>query len=156
MAVDVVEPSGWNPRALALLRESGLRFSRPRAAILGFFLAGDRHISAESLHRSLLDGGASLSLSTVYLNLSVLCEAGLIRELKGLEGVSLYDSNVVPHGHMVCTVTGEVVDVPELEVAGIPLGRFLKEVVETATGWQVAEPTFSFEGLSPQALSKKR
>ena len=101
-------------RVRTLLRERGLRFSRPRATIMGFFLAGDRHISAEGLHRSLLEDGASLSLSTVYLNLSVLCDAGLIRELKGLDGVTLYDSTVTPHSHLMCTVTGDVIDVPDI------------------------------------------
>lgn len=134
-----------------LLRDHGLRYSRPREAILEFFRQGDRHVSAEGLHLALKGRGEDLSLSTVYLNLNVLREAGLIREFVGTQGESLYDSNVDPHYHLICRETGEVLDVPTLEVDGVPLGRYLKERVEALTGWQVEEPSFDLRGRSPRA-----
>ena len=154
MASQSIEIGEYSAEVRDLLKQHGLRFSRPRAAILAFFLEEDRHVSAEAVHRSVSARGESLSLSTVYLNLAVLCEAGLLRELRGLEGVSLYDSNVDPHAHLVCTVSGRVVDVPDLEISGVPLARYLREKIEAATGWQVEEPRLSFKGVSPEVSSQ--
>lgn len=134
-----------------VLKERGLRYSRPREAILAYLREEDRHVSAESLYLELKRRGEDLSLSTVYLNLAALTEAGLVCEFKGANGESLYDSNVTPHYHVVCKETGEILDVPAPMVDGKPLGRFLKEQIERATGWQVDEPQFSLSGTSPAA-----
>ncbi len=134
-----------------VLKERGLRYSRPREAILAYLSEKDRHVSAESLYLDLKGRGEDLSLSTVYLNLSALAEAGLVCEFKGANGESLYDSNVSPHYHVVCKETGEVLDVPAPMVNGKPLGVFLKEEIERSTGWQVDEPQLSLSGVSPTA-----
>lgn len=137
----------------ALLRRHGLRYSRPREAIMEIFRDGSSHISAESLHHSLKQRGEDVSLSTVYLNLNVLRDAGLVQEFRGMGGESLYDHNVDPHYHLICRETGQVVDVPAIEVDGVPLGRFLKNRIEQETGWTIDEPRFDLRGLSPQATS---
>jgi len=134
-----------------VLRNHGLRYSRPREAILGFLREEDRHVSAESLYLNLKQRGEDLSLSTVYLSLAALTEAGLVCEFKGASGESLYDSNIAAHYHVVCKETGEILDVPAPMVDGKPLGRFLKDAIEAATGWQVDEPHFSLSGTSPSA-----
>lgn len=136
------------PGTREVLKDHGLRYSRPREIILGYLLERDRHVSAESLYVDLKGRGEELSLSTVYLNLSTLAEAGLVREYKTPAGQSFYDSNVTPHYHVVCHETGEVMDVPAPEIDGVPLGRYLKEYVEALTGWQVDEPRFSLTGVS--------
>lgn len=132
-----------------VLKDHGLRYSRPRAVILGYLLERDRHVSAESLYVDLKGRGEELSLSTVYLNLTTLADAGLVREYKTPTGQSFYDSNVTPHYHVVCHETGEVMDVPAPEIDGVPLGLYLKEYVEALTGWEVDEPRFSLTGVSP-------
>ncbi|MFO7544343.1 MAG: Fur family transcriptional regulator [Trueperaceae bacterium] len=138
-----------------VLKQYGLRYSRPREVILGFLLERDRHVSAESLYVDLKGRGDDLSLSTVYLNLSALADAGLVREFKGASGQSMYDSNVTPHYHVVCKETGEILDVPAPIVDGKPLGRFLKDQIEAATGWTVDEPRFSLSGVSPKAKAAR-
>lgn len=132
-----------------MLRERGLRYSRPREAILEIFQDGRSHVSAENLHQTLRDRGEDVSLSTVYLNLNVLRDAGLIQEFRGMAGESLYDHNVEPHYHLICRKTGRVVDVSAIEIEGVPLARFLKERVERETGWEVEEPRLDLRGLSP-------
>lgn len=143
----------FQPRSV--LKDHGLRYSRPRELILGYLLEGKKHVSAESLYLALKQRGENLSLSTVYLNLGVLSHAGLIREFKGSSGQSFYDSNVTPHYHVVCRETGEILDIPAPMVDGKPLGRFLKETIEAATGWKVDEPRLSLSGLSPRAQERR-
>jgi len=137
--------------ARGVLRAHGLRYSRPREVILGFLREKERHVSAESLYLDLKQRGEDLSLSTVYLNLSALTDAGLVSEFRGTGGEALYDSNVSAHYHVVCKETGEILDVPAPLIEGKPLGRFLKDAIEEATGWQVDEPHFSLSGTSPTA-----
>ena len=132
-----------------------MRFSRPRERILRYLLEEDKHVSAEGLYLALKQRGEMLSLSTVYLNLGVLAEAGLVREFKGASGQSFYDSNITPHYHVVCRETGEILDVPAPTIDGKPLGRFLKETIEAATGWTVDEPRLSLSGLSPEAQRRE-
>src|SRR5690606_31041830 len=134
-----------------ILKDRGLRYSRPREAILAYLTEEDRHVSAESLYLDLKAIGEDLSLSTVYLNLSALAEAGLVCEFKGANGESLYDSIVTPHYRVVCKQTGAVLDVPAPMVHGKPFGLDLKEEIERATGWVVDEPQLSFSGTSPAA-----
>ena len=138
-----------------VLREHGLRYSRPRAVILDFFSEGDRHVSAEDLYLQLKQRGENLSLSTVYLNLNVLSESGVVREFQGSSGQKLYDSNVSPHYHLICKETGEVLDVPAPTVDGVPLGRFLKRTIEAATGWEVEEPRLHLRGRSPAVAGER-
>ncbi len=133
-----------------LLHEHGLRYSRPRAAIVSFFQEEDKHVSAEELHEALCHRGEPLSLSTVYLNLGALEEAGLVREFQGNQGQKLFDSNVSPHYHLICKETGRVIDVPAPTVDGMPLGRFLKHTIEAATGWTVDEPQVQLRGTAPR------
>ncbi len=138
-----------------VLREYGLRYSRPREVILEFMLEKNKHVSAESLYLSLKQKGEDLSLSTVYLNLNVLASSGLVREFKGAAGESLYDSNVSPHYHVVCRESGEILDVPAPIIDGKPLGRYLKDLIEESTGWIVDEPRLSLGGLCPAAAARQ-
>ena len=133
------------------LRAHGLRYSRPRATIVRYFGERDRHVSAEDVYLDLRRRGEDLSLSTVYLNLNVLSEAGVLREFQGTGGQKLYDGNPSPHYHVICRETGEVLDVPAPVVDGVPLNQFLKRTIEEATGWEVEEPRIQLRGRSPNA-----
>ncbi len=142
----------WGPAEVReVLRKRGLRYSRPRRVILGYLSEQDRHVSAEGLYLALRQRGDDLSLSTVYLNLRVLAEAGLVREFDGANGEALYDSNPSEHYHVVCPETGEVRDVTLPWVNGQPLASFLKEYVERETGWEIDEPHVSLTGRAPAA-----
>ena len=134
-----------------VLRSHGLRYTRPRACIVGHFARGDVHVSAEELHRVLTEQGESISLSTVYLNLAVLSDAGVIRSFDGVTGEKIYDGNPAPHYHLVCTETGHVIDVVAPTIDGMPLGQFLRRTLEAATGWTIEEPKLQLKGVSPVA-----
>lgn len=133
----------------AVLRGFGLRYSKPREAILSYFGERDMHVSAEHLYLELKKRGENLSLSTVYLNLGVLKSAGLVREFSGVGGEALYDSNVGPHHHLICKGCGAILDLPEVAVSEVPLKALLKMHAEEASGWQIDEPNLDLHGLCP-------
>lgn len=130
-----------------LLHARGLRYSQAREAILRAFLQpGAGHLSAEDLHRTLSEAGADISLSTVYLNLAVLRDAGLLQEFRGPQGQAMFDPNPEPHHHVVCADTGDVHDLPDIEIGGLPLSQFLREEIRRRTGWEIEEAVLSLRG----------
>ena len=135
--------------ARSLLAHYGLRYSRPREAILAYFREADKHVNAEAIHSDLKERGNDLSLSTVYLNLGVLKEVGLVREFHGVGGESLYDSNVSRHYHLICKQCGKVVDLPE-EVTVGETPRAFRQRAQAASGWQVEEPDLNLYGTCPE------
>lgn len=138
-----------------VLQTHGLRYSRPRAVILELFGERDMHVSAEHLYLELKQRGENLSLSTVYLNLGVLKTAGLVREFSGVGGEALYDTNVGPHHHLICTRCGAILDLPELVVAGERLPNYVRAQAEQNSGWQVREPSLDLQGTCPACQAKK-
>jgi Fur family iron response transcriptional regulator len=105
------------------LRLAGLRPTRQRlslAAIL--FGAGDRHVSAETLHQEALAACINVSLATVYNTLNQFKAAGLLREVAFEGDRTFFDTNTSNHFHYYLEDTGQLVDIgtADLEVLGLP------------------------------------
>lgn len=105
------------------LRLAGLRPTRQRmslAAIL--FGAGDRHVSAESLHQEALAARIHVSLATVYNTLNQFKAAGLLREVAFEGERTFFDTNTSNHFHYYLEETDQLVDIgaTDLEVKGLP------------------------------------
>lgn len=105
------------------LRLAGLRPTRQRlslAAIL--FGAGDRHVSAETLHQEALAARINVSLATVYNTLNQFKAAGLLREVAFEGDRTFFDTNTSNHFHYYLEDTGQLVDIgsADLEVLGLP------------------------------------
>ncbi|MEZ4632086.1 MAG: Fur family transcriptional regulator [Deinococcales bacterium] len=139
-----------------ILKEHGLRYSKPRATILRIFSEKHMHISAEGLYLELKQRGEALSLSTVYLNLGALRDAGLIREILDSNGEAVYDSNITPHYHLICRECRTIVDIPIIALAQTPLGQALQQHTQAhANTWQVDEPDVILHGLCPNCKNVK-
>ena len=57
-----------------------------------------------------------MSLGTVYRNIALFKQQGLIQSLGNVNGVERFDGTVVPHVHFVCSVCGEIRDLTQLHV----------------------------------------
>ena len=105
------------------LRLAGLRPTRQRRSLaLMLFGAGDRHVSAESLHQEALVAGIDVSLATVYNTLNQFKAAGLLREVAFEGDRNFFDTNTSNHFHYYLEDTGSLVDIGTefLEVKGLP------------------------------------
>jgi len=105
------------------LRTAGLRPTRQRLA-LGqlLFGAGDRHVTAKTLHAEALSAGEQVSLATVYNTLHQFKRAGLLREL-AIDGARAYfDTNISNHNHFFVEDEGELMDISGdgVRVDGLP------------------------------------
>jgi len=105
------------------LREAGLRPTRQREELAQLlFGAGDRHVTAEALHREAMLAGTQVSLATVYNTLHQFTEAGLLREVVVDAGRAYFDTNTDRHHHFFNTHTHELADIhgDAISVGGLP------------------------------------
>ena len=99
--------------AVDRLTAAGLRPTRQRLGLARLlFEGGNRHITAEQLHREATDGCVKVSLATVYNTLNQFTEVGLLREVAVAAGRAYFDTNTSAHYHLFNEDTGELFDVP--------------------------------------------
>lgn len=89
---------------------------RKRDAILSYLRHTDQHPSAETVYAELKKEIPDLSLGTVYRNIALFKQQGLIKSLGNVNGVERFDGTVVPHVHFVCSACGEIRDLTQLHV----------------------------------------
>ena len=85
------------------------RMTRQKRAIAENVLNRCDHPTAQEIHRDL--DGLGIGLATVYRNLALLAEEGIITTVEH-EGEVRYDCNNEPHGHASCTSCGALWDIP--------------------------------------------
>ena len=90
--------------------------SKKRDAIYACICGTKSHPTAEWIHQQLKPQIADLSLGTVYRNLNVFREEGLIVSVGVINGLERFDANVSPHVHFVCETCGAVVDIDSIDV----------------------------------------
>lgn len=88
------------------------RFSRQRQLILDTVRSLDCHPTADDIYSIVKHSIPAISLGTVYRNLNVLVEEGLVQKVSIGKMTERYDSRLEPHYHMICLKCGRVVDVP--------------------------------------------
>jgi Fur family iron response transcriptional regulator len=105
------------------LRAAGLRPTRQRVELVGLlFEGGDRHMTAESVHREAEEAGVKVSLATVYNTLHQFTDAGLLRQVVVDPARTYFDTNTGDHQHFFVEDDGELIDIDgqQIEIAGIP------------------------------------
>lgn len=90
--------------------ESTGKHFRKRDAILAYLRNTDEHPSAEMVLSHVRKEIPDLSLGTVYRNLALFKQQGLVMSLGSVDGVERFDGNVNPHVHFVCRHCGAVRD----------------------------------------------
>ena len=72
------------------LRAKGIRITDTRRAVLSYLVASHEHPSAEKIYRDLLPQFPSMSLATVYNNIKVLIDEGVVSEIKVRNDTTTY------------------------------------------------------------------
>ena len=100
------------------LRNAGLKVTQPRMRILEVLEREPaRHLTAEDIYRSLMDGGDDIGLATVYRVLTQFEAAGLVlkHHFEGGQAVFELDRGK-HHDHMICVDTGKVIEFTSEEI----------------------------------------
>lgn len=128
--------------------ETVRRASKKRNAIYDALCSTKAHPSAEQLYMSLKNQIPDLSLGTVYRNLGVLMQDGLIISVGNVDGQERYDACTAPHTHFICTCCGRVDDAD----SSLPLPPY--EEFEKRTGWKLSSHSLCFSGLCSDCLER--
>lgn len=103
-----------NSSSLAkVLRDRGLRYTAQRALIYQILCRSREHLDAEGIWKAAQQEDERVNLATVYRNLHVLLEAGLVRQSyigEDLKRVYYEIPKPGEHIHLVCVRCGKVLE----------------------------------------------
>ncbi len=120
---------------------SGQRASRQREVILRELCGLRCHPTADELYDRVRKTLPRISLGTVYRNLELMTENGLILKL-GPGERRRFDGNAHPHPHVRCLACGRVDDIaPELEPPALTDADL--------QGYQIIGCTIEYTGICP-------
>ena len=94
------------------IRSAGLKVTHARRAILRILESEDStHVSADDIHKKLIESADEVGIATIYRVLNQFVNAGICIRHNFETGQSLYE--LTPdhhHDHMVCLSTGKVIE----------------------------------------------
>jgi len=120
-----------------------LTSSKQQKAILAVLRETTCHPSADWIYEEVRKEIPNISLGTVYRNLNVLKENGIILELRLAGASSRYDANCEDHYHFRCIRCGRISDVDE------PVNYALEEMVAGNTDFKILGHRLEFYGFCP-------
>ncbi|TXK41534.1 transcriptional repressor [Nonomuraea sp. C10] len=94
-----------------ILPRLGLRRTVPRLLILAILREAATHLSAISLHELVTSTHGSVNPSTMYRNVAVLTEHGVLHSIE-YAGETLFGLATVPHHHLICRRCGRLFELP--------------------------------------------
>ena len=126
-------------KVIDILRERGLRLTRPRRIILDVVRATDAHPTAAFVYRRVRRRLPRVSLATVYRNLRMLAAEGFLAERADEAGLR-FDGNTGPHDHFTCLACRRIFDVPARGEQGT------RRRLAARTGFEVLDHRTEFFG----------
>ena len=109
---------------LRFLKDRGSRVTSERLAVFDEIYRQHAHIDADALLAALTARGHTVSRATVYRNLDVLVECGLVRKQRLGQNRFLYEHMHagLHHDHLVCKGCGRVVEFVSPAIAALQAG----------------------------------
>jgi Fur family transcriptional regulator, stress-responsive regulator len=130
-----------------LLREAGLRVTRPRVAVLGV-VHEHPHADTESIIGLVREDLGDVSHQAVYDVLRALTGAGLVRRIQPAGSVARYEARVGDnHHHLVCRSCGAIADV-DCAVGETPCLTAVDDA-----GYEIGEAEVIYWGRCPACAS---
>lgn len=99
------------------------------------------HPTAAWIYERLKKEIPDLSMGTVYRNLNILIEQGLVRKIDFGSTFDRFDANIDPHYHFVCEKCGAITDLD------LPIDASLNEWVNAKTQFRAKRHRIEFYGL---------
>ena len=87
-----------------------MRYSSQRDTVLKIVKAAHDHPTADTIYSRVRAELPKISLGTVYRNLSLLSDMGLITTLETLDKSIHYDGNTDSHSHFICERCSRIID----------------------------------------------
>jgi Fur family peroxide stress response transcriptional regulator len=135
-------------QTITKLKEAGIRVTPQRIAIIQYLIASTAHPTAEQIHDDLAANFPHMSVATVYNNLGLLTDLGLVEEMNVADTAVHFDFPLQPHYHAVCTNCGKIVDFSDPQLSEVQ-AHAAKE-----TGFKVTAHHLEVYGLCPECQAK--
>jgi len=114
------------------------RLTKPRKLILEFLKDNKSHPKAFDIFLAIKNKYPRIGYGTVYRNLKILKEQGLIQEIKDKNG-SHFDPNTIIHPHFKCIQCEKIYDIP------LNIDNLKKQL--SKNGYKIKNINLNFEGL---------
>ena len=125
------------------------KHSRQRDLVKKFLMTRKDHPTADVIYRNVRCSNPSISLGTVYRNLTLMAREGEINRINMGDGADRFDADTSPHFHLLCERCGAVVD-----LEGEDIGSLLEEAAARCAG-QVTGYVAYFYGVCPDCLKPR-
>jgi Fur family ferric uptake transcriptional regulator len=125
-----------------------MRMTNQRRIILQELRKVFSHPTAPEVYELVKHKLPNISLGTVYRNLEVLCDLGLIQKIDVAGTQKRFDGTVVDHYHVRCLSCSRIDDVP-LEIL-----HSLDTAARELSDYEVIKHRLEFLGLCPECKAK--
>ncbi len=126
-------------------------FSEKREAIYNVIRNTDTHPSSEWVYNQIKEKYPNISLGTVYRNMAMFVQEGLISSVGTVNGRERFDGNTTPHAHFVCRGCDAVIDLHNLAY-----NNELDHTVFLNTGHSVENHAVFFYGKCKECSKNKQ
>lgn len=131
------------------MKEQTYRNTKQRKRILEVLSKTDSHPTASWVYDKLKPEFPSLSLGTVYRNLAILEEQGLLKKLHSGSTFDRYDAMIKPHAHFICRECGGLFDISEIELSS------MLDTANKKTPHLIEEVKLSYTGVCDECIRNK-
>lgn len=109
-----------------------LNKSKQRDAIISYLMPRKDHPTAEQIYNDIQEYIPNISLGTVYRNLSLLVDLGIIQKISCGDSSEHFDGNPKPHNHFICKKCNCVLDLEmeNLDFINVLAGSNFDGVIE--------------------------
>lgn len=131
-----------------ILLNNGLRITKARKLIISILDKTEQPISAEDLYEIFKEKEES-NLSTIYRNLKILKNKGIVEIVCEIDGISYYRLKGKKHKHsIICESCGKIIPIDHCPVEKIEMD------LEDKTGFKIDSHSLEFRGICPDCQNK--
>lgn len=130
--------------------QNKLRMTKQRQVILEELRKVKTHPTADDMYQILRKRMPKISLGTVYRNLEILSDTGVIQKLDVGGTQKRFDGDVSIHAHVRCVVCGRVGDIDVALVGDI------EAEAQKVSDFQIIRHRLEFTGICPGCRQKQK
>lgn len=131
-------------------RQQKFRQSKQRERILELLRQTDMHPSADWLYEQLKKEFPKLSLGTIYRNMNILIEQGMVQKIHFGSTFDRFEANPNPHYHLICEKCGKIEDFI------MPIYEEINQKAGAQTEFHINHHRIEFYGICSDCRKKKK